>query len=41
MLETNQVNVTGSFAHLTRNVEVVGSSPSKAPIVSKKLYPHC
>ena len=28
---------------LTRNVEVVGSSPSKAPVVSlsKKLYPCC
>ena len=30
-------------ARLTCNVEVVGSSPSKAPVVSlsKKLYPYC
>ena len=30
-------------ARLTRNVEIVGSSPIKAPVVSlsKKLYPYC
>ena len=30
-------------ANLTRNVEAVGSSPIKAPVVSlsKKLYPYC
>ena len=30
-------------ARLTRNVEVVGSSPIKAPVVSltKKLYRYC
>ena len=30
-------------ARLTHNVEVVGSSPIKAPVVSlsKKLYPYC
>ena len=30
-------------AQLTRNVEVVGSSPIKGPAVSlsKKLYPYC
>ena len=30
-------------AHLTRNVEVVGSSPNKGPVVSfsKKHYPYC
>ena len=35
--------VTQWVARLTRNVEVVGSSPIKAPVVSlsKKRYPYC
>ena len=32
--------VVHSVAHLTRNVEVVGSSPVKVPL-SKKLHPYC
>ena len=35
--------LTQWVARLTRNVEVVGSSPIKGPVVSlsKKLYPYC
>ena len=38
-----QIDVAQWVSRLTRNVEVVGSSPIKCPVVSfsKKLYPYC
>ena len=39
-----QINDVAQWVvRLTRNLEVVGSSPTKGPVVSlsKKLYPYC